>query len=60
MENSGDREGKDNHTFDGSGTTDDVLQPALTGKVEHTLAIKAEGEVVIWKYLPLSPVAALL
>ncbi len=60
MENSTGREEEENHTFDGSDTTDDVRQPALTGIVEHTLVIKAEGEVMIWKYLPLSPGAALL
>ena len=47
-----------NYTFDGIDTIDDVWRLALTGTVEHTLVIKAEGEWVIWKYLSLSLGAA--
>ncbi len=48
----------ENYTFDGIDTIDDVWRLALTGTVEHTLVLKAEGELVIWKYLSLSLGAA--
>ncbi len=51
-------EDEKNYTFDGIDTIDDVWRLALTGTVEHTLVIKAEGEWVIWKYLSLSLGAA--
>ena len=51
-------EKEENYTFDGINTIDDVWRLALTGTVEHTLVIKAEGEWIIWKYLSLSLGAA--
>ena len=47
-----------NYTFEGIDTVDDVWRLALTGTVEHTLVLKAEGEVALWKYLSLSLGAA--
>ena len=47
-----------NYTFDGIDTIDDVWRFALTGTVEHTLVVKAEGEIAILKYLSLSLGAA--
>ncbi len=53
--------GKDekNYTFEGIDKLDNVKQLGLYGDtIEHTLTLKAEGEVKVWKYLSISLGAA--
>lgn len=43
-----------NYTFDGLDTVDKVTSFGLTGTVEHSLVVKAEGEIRVWKYMKVS------
>ena len=47
-----------NYNFDGINGIDQVSSFGLTGTVEHTLAVKIEGEVKVWKYMKLYLAAA--
>lgn len=47
-----------NYTFDGIDKLENVKTLGLYGTVEHTLVVKAEGEVKVWEYLSLSLGAA--
>ncbi len=51
-------ESASNYNFDGINTIDKVNSFSLTGTVEHTLAVKLEGEVKVWKYMKLYLAAA--
>ena len=47
-----------NYTFEGIDQLENVKTLGLFGTVEHTLVVKAEGEVKVWEYLSLSLGAA--
>ncbi len=48
----------ENYTFAGINQLENVKTLGLYGTVEHTLVVKAEGEVKVWEYLSLSLGAA--